>query len=276
METSAYPLHDEVEHRLWWFVARRQILARVLADHRSGVGSENILEFGSGTGGNLGWLSAQGRLTALEPNAVARSLSERKFPHVTHVASINEIANDTRFSVIAMLDVLEHLADPGHNLRELREFCTSDTQLLVTVPAHPWLFGKHDRYLHHHRRYTQQQLAEHLTQGGFQLTQVQWLNGLLFPLAVAARAWEHIQSTYAPAGTTQARGMTLPPAWLNMSLTQTFALERYPSIRKRLPIGLSLLAIATPAATSKTALRLERTHHQPRHRTRCDCIFAVF
>ena len=65
----------------------------------------------------------------------------------------------------------------------MRPLTSPGTPALVAVPAHPGLFGDHDRALGQHRRYTAQQLLDEVAP---------WIevvdHGPLFPSLVAPRA----------------------------------------------------------------------------------------
>jgi SAM-dependent methyltransferase len=64
-----------------------------------------------------------------------------------------------RFDLILLLDVLEHLKDDSLFLQEIvSEYTTDKAKVLITVPAFPALFGSHDAYLGHHRRYGKKNL----------------------------------------------------------------------------------------------------------------------
>jgi hypothetical protein len=74
MTPDAYLEMSRTESRHWWFVGRRALLAAVIA--RLGLpGSAQILEVGSGTGGNLQMLSQFGRVRAMEMDSTARSIA---------------------------------------------------------------------------------------------------------------------------------------------------------------------------------------------------------
>lgn len=63
------------------------------------------------------------------------------------------------FDLVLVLDVLEHIAEPAEFIVDhLRPLTSPGTSALIAVPAHPGLFGDHDRALGHHRRYTPERL----------------------------------------------------------------------------------------------------------------------
>lgn len=72
MEDHVYARLAHTEDVHWWFVARRRILGQVMGTVNLPAGAE-ILEIGSGSGGNLPLFARYGRVTAIEPNARARA-----------------------------------------------------------------------------------------------------------------------------------------------------------------------------------------------------------
>jgi SAM-dependent methyltransferase len=55
---------------------------------------------------------------------------------------------------LLLLDVLEHTKEPHRLIQDCWKAMAYGGYMLITVPAHPFLFGRHDRGLGHYRRYT--------------------------------------------------------------------------------------------------------------------------
>ena len=77
---------------------------------------------------------------------------------------IEEIESDKPFDAIMMLDVLEHIPDDNLFLTELQQksVLRPGGLLLMTVPAWPCLFSRHDLNLKHYRRYRRRTLKAQL------------------------------------------------------------------------------------------------------------------
>src|SRR3546814_12106667 len=71
------------------------------------------------------------------------------------------------------------------------DMCSSDLggKILIAVPAHQWMWSAHDVVNHDHRRYSKASLAMAIADAGLTHRGLRWFNSLLFPAAVAARAW---------------------------------------------------------------------------------------
>ncbi len=72
-----------------------------------------------------------------------------------------------------MFDVLEHIDDDRATLRWLASVLAPGGVLVLTVPAHPFLFDDNDRLAHHRRRYTRRELLDKLREAGLQPVRVE-------------------------------------------------------------------------------------------------------
>jgi SAM-dependent methyltransferase len=250
MDRRAYLELNELEGRHWWFVARRQILADVLMRRGAIPPHARILEAGCGCGGNLDMLGAFGTVSAFEMDDQARQIA-RSRTSVSIAEGQLPDRNPFRgqeFDLIAMLDVLEHIEDDAGALVELERCLAPGGQILLSVPAYPWLWSGHDEMHHHHRRYTKRSLVDVLTRAGFEINYITYFNSILLPLAVGARLMaKHSQGTSLPGATT------------NGLLRGIFASERLWLRQGTLPFGLSLLALAGRSAESGSHVRLKKS-----------------
>lgn len=249
MEASSYHQLIEQEEKHWWYLGRRQILADVLRrlDLPSGA---RIFEVGCGTGGNLDLLAGFGTVDALEVNDFARESALARGKPVRQMFSgrLPEglALGDRRYDLIALLDVLEHLEDDRAVLQALRPHLAPGGRILLTVPAYMWLWGPHDVLAHHCRRYTRRSLIGAIEQSGLRVIKCSYFNFLLFPLAVVARALDHLRP---PTG--ELLGATMPAAPVNALFRAIFASERFLLRGLNLPFGLSIVVWAESAETAR-------------------------
>ncbi len=74
-----------------------------------------------------------------------------------------------RYSLITMLDVLEHLERPIGALRHALELLTPDGLMVITVPALMALWTNHDVMNHHLTRYTKRSFRQVAHRAGFDI-----------------------------------------------------------------------------------------------------------
>lgn len=243
MSPDAYLEMAETQHHHWWFCGRRQILTRILRGLALPQNAR-ILEVGSGTGGNLEMLASFGQVSAIEMDDVARDLTKRNTRVGVDLRAgrcPDDIPfTDERFDLICLFDVLEHIPDDAATLSALHGLLTQNGRLLLTVPAYRWLWGAHDTFLHHQRRYNASELRSKLHVAGFHVQRLSFFNTLLFPLAALVRLKERLH------GSSHAAGGAVPSEPLNSLLLRVFALEKHWLHRFNFPFGVSLLVVAAP------------------------------
>jgi SAM-dependent methyltransferase len=246
MDPTLYGQMRELEDRHWWFVGRRKIVASWL-QAAALPAQARILDLGCGTGGNLVMLSHYGEVVGAELDDVAAQLARQR-----HLAPIVRarlpqavpLAAES-FDCVTMLDVLEHIADDAATLRTVHELLAPNGQLLLTVPAFPFLWGAHDVAHHHQRRYRADPLRALLQASGFEVQRLSYCNSWLFPPAAVVRL---LRRWLGGEATTAGAELALPPAPLNRLLAALFASERHVLAHGRFPFGVSLIALARKAA----------------------------
>ena len=202
--------------------------------------NSRILEVGCGTGHNFPMLDLFGSVEAIEVDADARRMAERRLGRPVGSAPLPDLAGvpDRHFDMIASFDVIEHIEDDRAALAGIARCLKPGGKFVMTVPAHQWLWSEHDRVNHHHRRYSKSGLKALFAASPLKLEGIGYFNSLLFPVAVATRAAGRL--TGKDDGDD-----TLPPAPLNAALEKVFAQEARLIGRVLLPPGLSLWAVAS-------------------------------
>jgi hypothetical protein len=90
----------------------------------------------------------------LEPRAHACAVaSERGLPVIQGDFRAAR-ARSGALDAVALFDVIEHIADDGEVLRDVRDSLSDEGYLYVTVPSSPLLWSNVDVMAGHYRRYT--------------------------------------------------------------------------------------------------------------------------
>jgi SAM-dependent methyltransferase len=227
--------HDQVH---WWYVARRKILADLIAREAGLPDDARILEIGCGTGHNFAMLRRFGRLDALEVDAAARRLASIRLGHEVGDAPLPGLPGvpDGAYHLIALLDVLEHVDNRPESLASIAAKLAPGGKILVSVPAYQWMWSAHDRAHHHKLRYSKKGLRRDAEAAGLKVDKIGYFNSLLFPLAAAVRIAGKMTGKSSSDD-------TLPPKPLNSLFEKIFSLERHLVGRVPLPAGVSLFAL---------------------------------
>lgn len=178
-----------------WEQARLEIVQRLLSGGLSKTPG-TILDVGCGDGFVIETLSRRypsARCTGVDTGFTSGelvTLRERLGREVQLDRTLAEAvaAHGQPADVVLLLDVLEHVEDDEGFLSQLRRspLVGAGTLLLITVPAHQRLFGSHDAFLRHYRRYDPQLLAERLAAAGFRVERA----GEFFLLPYVLRAMQ--------------------------------------------------------------------------------------
>jgi dolichyl-phosphate beta-glucosyltransferase len=226
----------------WWFRGKAALVATALA--RTGGGDGFLVDVGAGAGGvtaMLGW--HPDRVAVLEAGG-------RLVTHARHVNGLPAVRAATAplplatasVDVVCLLDVIEHLPDPGPTLEEARRVLRPGGRLVVNVPAHQWLWSSADVHLGHHRRYTRPMLRRELAAAGFEAA----LLGHVFTWLVPAVWLERRVRGRADPDAAPALGLDRSSFLVNRAAMVLTTLERLTVGRVSWPAGTSLLAVARP------------------------------
>jgi SAM-dependent methyltransferase len=185
-------------------------------------------------------LSQFGTVDALEVDSSARAVAEQRLGRQIMEAPLPELRGvpEQAYDVVAALDVVEHIDDDVATIAALARRLKQGGRLLVTVPAHQWMWSAHDVVNHHKRRYSKRALKTLFESSPLRLDSIGYFNSLLFPVAVAERLASKLRGK-------EEADLALPPAPLNQALERVFAAERALIGRVPLPPGLSLFAVGS-------------------------------
>jgi len=244
VEKEEYQKLFELEDRLWWFLGMRALSLSLVERfiHRSPTLS--ILDVGCGTGGMIPHLRRFGSVVGVDLSDRALSFAKRRAQgHLVQAGLPHLPFPSGSFDLLTSLDVIYHQAvtDDDAALSEMARLLRPGGKLLLRVPAHDWLRGRHDQAVHTRHRYGRQELREKLQRAGLEPNYVSYANCLLFPVAASIRFSQRLLNLEGRDD----RGSDVKevPAPINWLLTAVLKLEAAILRRQALPFGLSLVAV---------------------------------
>lgn len=224
---ECYPPGIE-EH--FWNSARNGIIATTLA--QTGMADDSLLEIGCGTGIVLEHLRQRG-MNCIGCDLADAPVPDRLRAFVSAETDFRALPAETRSKIegVLLCDVIEHIADAGSFLAEIRAALPALRRILVTVPARRELWSVWDEHYGHYRRYDPVSLEADLRQGGFEPLSVRYFFHSLYAAMYAARR-KRSESIAAPR-------WPLPHRLVSLAFRAEYALLPY-----RMP-GTSLIAVAS-------------------------------
>jgi SAM-dependent methyltransferase len=207
----------------FWFHGFRRFVQPWLARAVEGVRAPLILDCGCGTGHNLAMLRRYGRACGIDITwtglAHAHLLGERAVAR----ASATSLPFPTgQFDLLTSFDVLYALEDDSEReaIREMYRVLRPGGQVLINVAALKILTGNHSVLGGEVRRYSRQELREHLERAGFEIRRITYTNFLLLPLVLFIRFAQRV------AGARESDiEITVPGQPINTILAGVLAIE---------------------------------------------------
>jgi SAM-dependent methyltransferase len=225
MQSAQFQLHADIEERHWWFVARRQIMRRMIREVLPPSPETTVLDVGCGTGGNIAALAEDYRCIGIDTSSEGIELAARRFPRVRFMCGmapdgVGGSMSDVR--LILLMDVLEHVEDDVGLLSRLTYSANPGTYFLITVPADPGLWSRHDEAFGHYRRYEPHVLAKLWEKLPLTPLFMSHFNSRLYPLVKLARTISRLRGETAGMSGTDFREPRQP---LNGIFERIFAGE---------------------------------------------------
>ena len=222
----------------WWFREKADFVRWVLDDDR--VSARTVVDVGAGAGGVTARCAADGRrLIAVDgsPQLAAHARTVHGLPALAGLADRLPLRNGS-IDAVLLLDVIEHVPDPVALLREARRVVRDDGVVVVTVPAHRWLWSAADEWLGHRTRYSRRDVERELAMASLEPAFVSHVfSWLVAPAWLVRRA-----SVSVDAATGLNQNHRLAQVGARVLGRAERAVLRY----ARLPFGTSILATARP------------------------------
>jgi len=244
-----------VETKHFWYLARCEIVHETLTRFVPDLSERALFDVGCGSGGLLASLHARGVAVsgACDSYPQALQLVRRKLG--VSLALVDEGRHPplaAGHSMIGLFDVLEHLDDDEGVLASLFQALAPGGVLVLTVPAHPFLFDEADVIAGHRRRYRRAELGEKLSRAGFSIRR---LSHFMAPLACMLAPLRFVVRLFARRLSPIARrDLELKPVpGVNAVMLWLLRLERLLLRSGSLPFGTSLIALAVRPGVPRVA-----------------------
>jgi SAM-dependent methyltransferase len=143
---------------------------------------------------------------------------------------------------LGVFDVLEHVKDELDFLNEIKRTLKNNGKILITVPAHSWLFSEHDEILGHYRRYSRENLTKVLEMAELRVLEIRYVfSSLVVPAFFLRRLPHKLGFRKGSKERLQASEATLDlPKYLDYILFNIMKFEYIFKFR----FGLSLFVVA--------------------------------
>ena len=243
MDSDYGARYRDLYERHWWWLARKRVILETLRRHQPPGGWGNILDVGCGDGLFFDDLEKLPGVRLVEGVEPAADLVSANGPHRRniHVAAFDARFDlGRRYSLVLMLDVLEHLPDPTSSLRHALSLLEPGGVFLATVPSFMSLWTRHDDLNHHFTRYDKSSFAALAAGAGLRIVESRYF----FHWVAGAKIATRIKESLIPGNPVSP---TVPTSWVNRALYAMSRLEERSLGKLHLPYGSSLLVVGNAA-----------------------------
>lgn len=157
------------EERHFWFIARKEFIFQQV---EKVIGrSSKIIEIGAGTGNVSRYLKSKGYSNISVGEMHSNGLRYAKSYGIDECYQFDLLRSpfENEFDTICMFDVLEHIEEDYKALSNAHLMLKKSGYIVLTVPAHDWLWNRDDSIVGHKRRYTKKELVSKLETSGFDI-----------------------------------------------------------------------------------------------------------
>jgi SAM-dependent methyltransferase len=234
--------YRDLFERHWWWRARSKVILDVLRRLQPTQGWKTILDIGCGDGLFFPELSRFGEVEGVEPFAELVNPANPYRNRISICPFDENYRPGKRYSLILMLDVLEHIENAAGSLRHAIDLLEPDGRLVATVPAFMVLWTNHDVMNQHFLRYTKPTFREVARQAGLRIQEERYLYHWTCPVKLGIGLKERIFRI-------QPKPAQVPMWAINESMYFLSRLEQRTLTPLSLPFGSSLLVVGTKAST---------------------------
>jgi SAM-dependent methyltransferase len=228
---SAY--YRRLHENHWWFRMRERWVLQALRETRPPTGWNSILDVGCGDALFFDSLAEFGDVEGVETSREIVNPANPHFPKI-HIGPFdNSFQPGKQYSLLLLLDVLEHIPDPADALRRCVSVLKPGGTLLITVPAFNLVWTNHDVINHHVTRHRKSTLFPLLQQAGLKIEDSAYWFQWIFPVKLAERFVEKL-FRLPPSNP------PIPPPFINRALCSLCSLEHSILGPLHLPFGTTL------------------------------------
>ncbi|MBF0553068.1 MAG: methyltransferase domain-containing protein [Nitrospirae bacterium] len=174
--------YSKNEDKHFWFIARKDFIKTICDMYIKQSGK--IIEIGAATGYITRHLIAEGYkdISIGDLNSDSFNYSDDKGIMNRYQFDLTKSPFVGHFDAVFMFDVLEHIDDAELSVKKACEMLTPQGRIVITVPAHMWLWSKHDALVSHKKRYELDQVVQLLRRNGFKILKATAFFASILPL----------------------------------------------------------------------------------------------
>lgn len=230
-----------VEEKHFWFLARKNKIINWFKKYVKP--HERILEIGAGTGNVALALQNQGfQVSVSEMHKYGLHFAKSYGIQHCYCFDLFDPPFVNHFDVVGMFDVLEHIQADVDAMKCVHKILKKNGKVILTVPAHSWLWSKDDVLAGHKQRYTLEKIEEVMKKSDFEVLDSQYFFISVIPLLLIRKLLNYDDGSYKPVCSEHTQPIPIYPL-INQILLKLALLEN--SLARWLPnkVGGSIILV---------------------------------
>lgn len=245
MKSYFYDLRYKFDQDEWRARAKRDLVFRLWEKFHKKGKSNNILDFGCGTGVLQEQFEKKFDVKGYGIDISKEAINYCQKRGLTRVKRFDGKKipfKSNFFNLVTAVDVLEHIDKDLEIIGEIKRVLIKGGLAILLVPAHPYLWSTRDINLHHKRRYRVGELENKCKEQGFKLLSSRNVDFLLYFIFFAVCLLAHKKNGIPNLKMEVATGST--SKFINEA---AFMYEKFENDLQGLikfPVGLSIAVVA--------------------------------
>lgn len=239
MDLEYGKIYRDLFERHWWWRARTELIVDTLRDLKPEGGWKRILDVGCGDGLFFDRLGEFGEeVEGVEFSAELISPDNPRRSLIFNCPFDENFQPSKPYSLILMLDVLEHLENPVAALSHAMNLLSPGGIAVITVPAFMSLWTNHDVLNRHFTRFTKRTFKEVADRAGLRIQRERYFYHWTFPTKLGVRMLESISHS-------EPQPPEIPNSWINEALFWISRIEQKALTPSDVPFGSSLMVVGS-------------------------------
>jgi 2-polyprenyl-3-methyl-5-hydroxy-6-metoxy-1,4-benzoquinol methylase len=215
----------EVDEDHPWYKARMVLINEIISNDL--LKNSSILDFGCGSGAVLEMLKNKGyaNIQGMDVSKACVNLVKSRGIKAGLIRTDMLNLGKDKYDFILLLDVLEHIEKDSELLKNLATSLRDNGKILITVPAHQFLWRPHDDANHHFRRYSKIKLVKLIYESNFKIISVRWWNSTLFVGFMLVSLYHRVRIVLNRSAPNLADDFKIPSAFISKILLKILSFE---------------------------------------------------